>query len=324
MRVLRASLALLILAACGDDGGVRHLPDARPFDAPPGIYVTNGNAVLVFDIAARGNAAPIRAISGASTGLDLPIGIDLDSDGLLYIANRNAGTVTIFPKDGSGNLAPMRTITGLGSAEGLAITSSDDLFVSGCPSCGGSGGGTDTVYHVPHGASAPDYTIEGAATTITVPSSLAIDKSVDELYVANSFGGNVSVWTLDQRGDVAPARSFEPNASNLQSMTYSNGTVFIAQPSSGILMFDAHATGTPAPMMMPFAAPLTVGYPGGMFLDPSGPDGQPVIYLADYTGNAIHIITTSGTAPNLAVASVETIQGSMTQLASPLGIRVVP
>jgi DNA-binding beta-propeller fold protein YncE len=174
---------------------------------------------------------------------------------------------------------------------------------------------------VPRGGDAPDYTIEGAATTITVPSSLAIDKATDELYVANSFGGNVSVWTLGQRGNVAPARSFEPNASNLQSMAYSNGTVFIAQPSSGILMFDSNATGTPSPMMMPFTSPLTVSYPAGMFLDPIG---QPVLYLADYTGNAIHIIQTSGSAPTLAVASVETIQGPATLLANPLGIRVVP
>lgn len=321
---MRAIALLLALAACGDDGGVRHLPDARPFNAPPGIYVTNGDAVLVFDLAARGNAAPLRAIRGASTGLDLPIGIDLDSDGLLYIANRDAGTVTIYPKDGAGDLAPLRTITGIGSAEGLPITATDELFVSGCPSCGGSGGGTDTIYHVQPGATAHDYTIGGVTTMITAPSALAYDKSTGELYVASSFGGNIAVFTDGLMGNVEPTRSFDPAASNLQSMTYSNGTVFITQPSAGIWMFDAQSTGTPTPMMMPFTTPLVVSYPAGLFLDPSGPNNQPVIYLADYSGSAIHIISTAGTAPNLTVASVESIRGAATELAAPLGIRVVP
>lgn len=321
MRVIRASLVLLLVAACGDDDGVRHLPDARPFNAPPGIYVGNEtNVVLVFDLAASGDAAPIRTIEGAATGLSLPLGIDLDADGLLYIANRVGGTVTIYPEDGAGNLAPMRTLT-VPSAQGLSITSNNELYVSACPTCGTSSGGPTAIYHFASGASTSDYTIEGAATTLTNPSSLAIDKETDELYVANSFGGNVSVWTIGQQGNVAPARSFDPTSSNLQSMTYSNGTVFLTEPSVGIRMFDAHATGAPSPAVMPFTAPLVVSYPAGLFLDPNG---QPVIYLADYFGNAVHIIQTAGSPPNLTAASVTTIAGPSTRLSGPLGIRVVP
>jgi DNA-binding beta-propeller fold protein YncE len=321
VRVLRASLVLILLAACGDDGGVRHLPDARPFNAPPGIYVTNEtNLLLVFAIGASGDVAPIRTIEGAATGLSLPIGIDLDADGFLYIANRVGGTVTVYPKDGAGNLAPTRTLT-VPSAQGLAITSTNELYVSACPSCGGASGGVVAVYHFADGASTSDYTIEGSATGFSNPSSLAIDKSTDELYVANSFGGNVSVWTHGQRDNVLPARSFDPASSNLQSMTYSNGTVFLTEPSAGIRMFDSQSTGTPTPIVMPFGSPLNVNYPGGLFLDPNG---QPVIYLADYSGDAIHIIQTAGTAPNLTVASVTTIEGPATRLSGPLGIRVVP
>lgn len=325
VRVLRASLVLVLFsvlgAACGDDGGVHHLPDARPFNAPPGIYVGNEtNTILVFDLSASGDAAPIRTIEGAATGLSLPLGIDLDAEGLLYIANRIGGTVTVYPKDGSGDLAPMRTLT-VASAQGLAITSNDELYVSACPSCGTASGGATAVYHFPHGAITSDYTIEGASTGFTSPSSIAIDKATDELFVANSFGGNVSVWTLGQQGDVAPARSFDPTSSNLQSMTYSNGTVFLTEPNVGIRMFDAHATGSPMPSVMPFTAPLMVTYPGGMFLDPNG---QPVIYLADYFGDAVHIIQTAGTPPTLTAASVVTIRGASTRLNGPLGIRVVP
>lgn len=50
------------------------------------------------------------------------------------------------------------------------------------------------------------------------------------------------------------------------------------------------------------------------------------VFALDATGNAapaIHVIQTSGTTPNLTIASVRTIQGAATGLSAPLGITVV-
>ena len=62
-------------------------------------------------------------------------------------------------------------------------------------------------------------------------------------------------------------------------------------------------------------------YPGGVFVDRAvSPE---LIYVVDYEGNAIYVLTTSGTEPDLSIASVRTITGSNTTLSSPLQITVV-
>jgi hypothetical protein len=64
-----------------------------------------------------------------------------------------------------------------------------------------------------------------------------------------------------------------------------------------------------------------VGYTGGIFFDTDVT--PPVIYVADFFGNKIHIIQTVGVAPFLSVGSVRTIEGPLTELASPYGVVVV-
>ena len=58
-----------------------------------------------------------------------------------------------------------------------------------------------------------------------------------------------------------------------------------------------------------------------MYLDTTR--SPPVLYLVDYTGNAISVIQLSGTGTQLAAARVRTIVGADTGLANPLGIAVI-
>jgi DNA-binding beta-propeller fold protein YncE len=329
---MRGSAALLcLLAACGDDDGVHHLADAPVPPSAKGIYVTQGdNSIVVFSLDATGNTAPMRTITGALSALNLPIGIDFDTTTkTLFVANRQGGVVHVFDAEATGNVAPLRTLmtTGLGSAESVALTPAGDLFVSCCPGCGSGLGGQVAVFHFPAGATTSDYALGGTTndnTGFTQPGSLAFDAEANELFVGNSFGGNVSVWPMGAKGDVAPARAFSPGAVNLQSIAYASHALYVSVPQQAdgvVLTYDAAATGTPAAAAkLPTGGALNVSYPGGIFVD----GGEaPTIYLVDYLGNAIHVIHTTGAPPAIALGTVTTITGAATNLNMPLGIRVV-
>ena len=83
---------LLVALAVGSIGAAA-LAVTRPVNvsaASVGIsYVTNfnNNSVTEYATGATGNAAPIRTIVGAGTGLSGPVGAALDATGTLYIAN---------------------------------------------------------------------------------------------------------------------------------------------------------------------------------------------------------------------------------------------
>ena len=104
--------------------------------------------LLVFPGTATGNVAPIRRITGASTGLCNPIGMTLDRvHDELFVTNAAANiscqpSVVVFARSASGNAAPLRTIgpgsnCDLNNPEGVAVTTtvdcSDPLVASGTP-----------------------------------------------------------------------------------------------------------------------------------------------------------------------------------------------
>jgi hypothetical protein len=75
-----------------------------------------------------GNAAPIRTLGGAFSGLSGPRGLAVDlTHNELFLTNLD-GVVTVHDRNADGNTGPLRTLngpaTGLGNIVGLAVTSS--------------------------------------------------------------------------------------------------------------------------------------------------------------------------------------------------------
>jgi hypothetical protein len=323
MRLALAACTALVLTACGSTSTPTD-PGPGSQVATAGIYVTTAaNTVLVFPLTATGNAAPARTLAGAATGLALPIGIAVDSHGSIYVANRKGSAVTVYPLGADGNVAPTRSMTdtAMKSPQGLFIDSGDGVFVTTCPNCGSAAGGATGMYHFPNGANAIDYFLRGANTGMTVPVGVSVDASRN-VYIGNAFGGTMNVYAPGASGNSLPIRSFNPGAGqNIQSQFVTANTILLASPGSGILSYiNTAVAGTPPSTTLPSSSTLPITYPGGMFLDTSVP--QPVLYLVDYGANAIRIVQTTGTAPNLGVASVATITGAATGLAQPLGITV--
>ena len=312
---------------------LRVVPQAPPQDAgsgtpAAGIYVTEvGNSVLVFPLTASGNTPPMRTLSGPATGLSLPIGIANDSQGNLYVANREGSTVTVYPAMASGNTAPVRTLTatGMSSPQGLAVAVGDDVYVSTCPGCGESAGGETAIFHFPAQATASDFSIFGEDTDLFYPGSIALGDNTPDvgqvLYVANAFGDDVVSFNPGASGDAVPFARFNPldEEANIQSMAYGGSTLFIGLPGTGVGLFPTNSTGNPNPSSS--LLPSGFDYPGGVAVDTSVT--PPVVYLVDYGGNAIYILHTAGTLPNLTIASITTISGASTGLDGPLDILVV-
>lgn len=93
-------------------------------------------SVTVYSRAAHGDVAPARTIQGPKTGLNLPLGIYLDStSGLLVIANSGGNSILFFESKANGNVAPLRVIkgpaTGLDGPTGIFIdTKRDELWAT--------------------------------------------------------------------------------------------------------------------------------------------------------------------------------------------------
>lgn len=285
-----------------------------------GIYVTNygGKSVTVYALDASGDAAPKRTISGANTGINGPLGIARDTLRQIYVANREGCNVTVFGPGAGGDVAPVMTLADpdMGSPEGLAIGNDDGVFVSNCPTLGGCGG-VAGVFHFTKNTTTSDYRIAGANTGLTVPVGLALDEARD-LFVANAFGGPVNLFAPGQSGDQFPTQSFQPGG-NTQSIAYGSASILLGNGGSGVTEYHSNSSGNTA--WVGTMKPAGFSYTGGIFFDTEVT--PPVVYVADFFGNAIYIIQTVGVPPFLSINTVKVIQGPSTGLQSPYGVVII-
>ncbi|MBV9480650.1 MAG: hypothetical protein JO249_07845 [Acidobacteria bacterium] len=85
--------------------------------ASPGFGGGPGNGILAFSPSAKGNVAPLYTIAGSNTTLCQPVGLVIDSQGLIYVTNSNESggctpAILVFASGAEGNVAPIRTIVG--------------------------------------------------------------------------------------------------------------------------------------------------------------------------------------------------------------------
>jgi len=113
-----------IAAITGNNTGLIS-PSGIAVDSSGKIYVAdvgpNGNgpgSVFVYAAGSNGNVAPIAAISGSNTGLEVPApGIAVDSSGKIYVADdgpngNGPGSVFVYAAGSNGSAAPIAAISG--------------------------------------------------------------------------------------------------------------------------------------------------------------------------------------------------------------------
>jgi hypothetical protein len=282
---------------------------AYVFVLPAGssVWVANSaaNTVTRYAATASGNTAPAATISGAATGLNVPVGAVVDGSGRLYVANQTGNSITAYAPGATGNVAPLATITGastmLAGPRALALDRAGRLYVTNFTNS------TVTVYAP--GASgdvAPLARIAGAATGLNAPLGVALD-ATGRIHVANRAAHTVTRYAAGATGNQAPELTITAGLASPQGMAIdAGGTLSVANPANntvtryldGALVATISGGGMSAPV--------------GIALDASG-------HLA-VTNNTGHSITRFSTGGQL----INTLAGAATGLSNPVGIAAVP
>ena len=153
------------------------------------VYVGNfaPPSVTVYAPGAVGNAAPVRTISGALTGLVSPESVTVDVvNNELYVTDFFGTAIRVYALGANGNVAPLRTIVDgpnsqLQQPRMVAVdTANNEILVLS---------GNDGIRAFPRTASGdavPLRTIKGANTKLNTGITLVLDPVNNEL-ITNSY-----------------------------------------------------------------------------------------------------------------------------------------
>ena len=206
------------MAIIGGTNTELNVPQGLAVDPSGNIYVADSRAAVVFVFPPLGsstgtlNEAATAFIGGGNTGVTTPYGVALDSNLNVYVADSTSG-VLIFPPVGNGtgliNNPPIASIsgtnTGLGHPTGIALDSSDNIYVTADNTAGSIG--SVFVYQALGSSTGPLnedplFTISGSNSGLNgpdlgVPQGLALD-SDNNVYVpeflSTNFGQSVLIF----------------------------------------------------------------------------------------------------------------------------------
>jgi DNA-binding beta-propeller fold protein YncE len=93
-----------------------------------------GSSITVYDGDAKGDAAPLRTITGPLSQVDWPMGVAVDeANNELIVANNGDNSVLVFARTATGNTQPKRIIrgalTGIKGPMGVSVAN-DEIFVA--------------------------------------------------------------------------------------------------------------------------------------------------------------------------------------------------
>ena len=93
-----------------------------------------GSSITVYDGDAKGDAAPLRTITGPLSQVDWPMGVAVDeANNELFVANNGDNSILVFARTATGNAQPKRVIrgplTGVKGPMGVSVAK-DEIFVA--------------------------------------------------------------------------------------------------------------------------------------------------------------------------------------------------
>jgi len=186
--------------------------NAVAFDGTGNLYVADvsgrAKAIDVFAPGASGCISPMRTIP--ETG-----GLAIDSNNVLYVANKTTATIDLFPS-GSGTMEAQigGSNTGLLAPSTVAVDASLNVYVFDTM--------TATISEFAagaHGNVAPVRTIFGSKTGLSGGNGfsfgLAVSKTSGEIFVSNPGSNAILGFAATASGNVAPIQTIAGSATGL-------------------------------------------------------------------------------------------------------------
>ncbi len=178
------------------------------------LFVSNddhsgaGYSITVYSLStlgAGGNVTPVRTITGSATRLSSPAGIAVVGNEIYVVnydgfATNGGAAIAVYARDASGNVPPLRMIQGpstrLNRPQGIAFDWSGRLYVANSAFNQPNVKGSILVFNTTDsGDAAPFLSLEGDATLLCHPISMALDTLAMEITVANGGGCSTAVTT---------------------------------------------------------------------------------------------------------------------------------
>jgi hypothetical protein len=218
--------AAIAIAACSSSNATQSISVGPNFPTQT-LYAADvtQNAVNIYSPGPKSTAGPLYQIGGGSTTIAGPQYLTFDSLSDLWVTNwlssTTAGEILEFKAEATGNVLPYQSIsTGNARPRGIAdylytflgtTTSTDVLAVAVVDPGQSVGFNSGIVFYTAALLSTPYETLAGPATTLNVPSGVAVDAK-DNIYVTNLQGASVAVFALPSVSP-APSPTATPTAS---------------------------------------------------------------------------------------------------------------
>lgn len=185
-QVVKETLAAGIYTPSVIASGLASTPFNVAVDALGNVYVAGGNsgtsnAPFVYKLTPSGSAYTKSAVADASSGMQTPWELAVDSNGNVYVTD-SQGSAVYKETPSGGSYVQSTVATGLNFPTGVAVDSNGNVYVANANS-------DQILFESP--ASAGGYTQTVYATgSLSFPYELAAD-SKGNLYIANSQAFNV-------------------------------------------------------------------------------------------------------------------------------------
>jgi hypothetical protein len=233
----------------------------------PKVYISDlsANAVQIY---ATSGGSPIGSIT---TGVSGPLGTWIDEKGTLYVSNINNGTITEYL---AGTITPSATLTGALQPIGVAVGKKGTVYAPDFAGnqvfayAGGSTTPTTTVAlsgpegtavgrnaHVFQAFSPSGGDVEQYAPFLTNPKDLLLSGIVaagdvkfdiqGNLLVGDQIGSSGSVIDVYPPGSTTPSAQIPVTHAYKFSLDQANATLYVADPSTGIVSVYSYPSGTP-------------------------------------------------------------------------------
>jgi hypothetical protein len=239
-----------------------------------------GQAIRVYDLAADGDAAPLRTlVNGPNSNLSQPRSLVIDhvNDEILVVSINNG--IRAFPRTASGDAVPLRTITGTNTSlnNSLSIAlAGGEIFVDS----GTTPHLTAGILVFPRPASGnvtPLRSIGGNRTGFhTFVNAIALDLENNEIFAQGGFGDTVVVFPRNASGNVFPLRRLGGPSTGLFmagaiAVDPVNDRIIVSQYTENDLrVFERDADGDQPALMKVYGPATTLDYNVGIALDSTG------------------------------------------------------